>query len=151
MGVWRRRPITSRSMPRSGAASRWSAAEHLTMPSQHLSLSLLFRVLPRTAELAGLREAILVASASDPQQAWRGSSESSTVDDRVTPGPHLDAVSAAAIERSLEHVRTYHRRLRDAMRELADGADSSALNALQEAGQVAADAGQWEACISYYG
>ena len=119
--------------------------------SSHLPLSLLFRVLPRTAELAGLREAILAASASDPQQAWRGSREYSTVDDRVVPGAQLDTIFAAAIERSLEHVRTYHRLLRDAMRELAAGADRSALSALQQAGEEAADAGQWESCISYYG
>src|SRR5690606_29684420 len=110
----RRRRTTSRSMLRSGAASRWWAAEGLTM-SSHLPLSLLFRVRPRTAELAGLREAILAASASDPQQAWRGSREYSTVDDRVVPGAQLDTIFAAAIERSLEHVRTYHRLLRDAM------------------------------------
>lgn len=121
------------------------------MPSQHLPLSLLFRVLPRTAELAGLRESILAASTSDPHHEWKGSSEYATLDGRVVTDAQLDSIFQAAEERSLEHVRTYHRLLRDAMREIAADGDSGALAKLQQLGEDAATSGRWEACISYYG
>lgn len=121
------------------------------MTLQHLPLSLLFRVLPRTAELAGLREAILTASTSDPHHEWKGSREYATLGGRVVTEGQLESIFAAAEERSLEHVRTYHRLLRDAMRQIAADGTHDALGKLQQLGEDAASEGRWEACISFYG
>jgi tetratricopeptide (TPR) repeat protein len=121
------------------------------MASPILPLSLLFRVLPRTAELAGLREAILTASTSNPQDEWKGSSAYSTLDRRVVTEAQLESIFDAAEERSVEHVRTYHRLLRDALRQVAARGDQDALGELQRLGEAAANEGRWETCISYYG
>jgi tetratricopeptide (TPR) repeat protein len=120
------------------------------MPSQHLPLSLLFRVLPRTAELAGLRESILAGSTADPQDEWKGSSAYATLDRRVVRGSMLESIFAEAESRSVEHVRTYHRLLRDALREVAERGEQDALSELQRLGEMAADEARWEACVSYY-
>ena len=121
------------------------------MSSQHLPLSLLLRILPRTAELAGLRQAMLARSTADPHDEWSGSRAYATLDRRVLTDDALESIFAEAEARSIEHVRTYHRLLRDALREAAAADGDGALARLRDLGEAAAGEGRWETCISYYG
>src|SRR5690606_11781034 len=122
-----------------------------SMSSQHLPLSLLLRILPRTAELAGLRQAMLARKTADPHDGWSGSRAYATLDRRVLTDDARESIFAEAEARSMEHVRTYHRLLRDALREAAAADGDGALARLRDLGEAAAAEGRWETCISYYG
>lgn len=120
------------------------------MPAPELTLDRLFRVLPRTAELAPLREALLAASQPDASRAWAGSTAYATIDQRVLPPDALDGVFAAAEARSIAHVRRHHATLREALRSLAEGRSADSLQELARLGEQAHEQSRWEESISYY-
>jgi tetratricopeptide (TPR) repeat protein len=120
------------------------------MPPADLTLDRLFRVLPRTAELAPLREALLAASRPDASRHWSGSAAYATIDQRVLRAEMLDSVFAAAEARSLAHVRTHHAALRLALHSLAEGRSAESLRGLAQLGELAHEQARWEESISYY-
>lgn len=120
------------------------------MSANGLALDVLFQVLPRTAELAGLRASILAASTRSPVDPWRASAVYATIDNRVATDEALDSVFAAAEARSVAHVRRYHRGLREALRSAAAGHLPAGLGVLQQLGEEAVEGARWEESISYF-
>lgn len=120
------------------------------MRQAELPLEVLFRVLPRTAELAPVRQAILAQAGEDPERKWRGSAAYATVDRRVIGQAAVDAVFQAAESQALDHVRKYHRVLRRALQGLADADPKAALTELMTLGEEAFGTARWEECVSYF-
>jgi len=117
--------------------------------ARDLSLDLIFRVLPSTVELAGLRKALLAAATEDPTRLWSGSGAYQTVDKRIVTSETLDAVFERAQERGVAHVGTMHRSVRRAIEALEAG-NALAAAELVGLGEEASEDARWEECIAYY-
>lgn len=112
------------------------------MPAE-LPLDLLFRLLPPTAELTAVREAVFAAAMVDSSRRWAGSAPYRTLDRRVVSPEALDAAFRRAESRSIEQLRTLHGTLREAVLALAEGDRDRCLEGLVQLGETASRAARW--------
>ena len=115
-----------------------------------LRLEKAFRVLPDVPELGALREALLGASAADPQMEWASAGRYVTFDKRV-----LDAVSAGAVidtarARALERVQRLYDGAARLLASAHAGDDAGVVRELVGLGEAAEATEDWRQAGSCY-
>jgi tetratricopeptide (TPR) repeat protein len=116
-----------------------------------LRLERAFRVLPDVPELGALREALLGASAADPEMEWASAGRYITFDKRV-----LDAVSAATIidiarTRAIERVQRLYEGAARLLASALAGDDAAIVGELIRLGEAAEASEDWRQAGSCYG
>lgn len=116
-----------------------------------LRLERAFRVLPDVPELGALREALLGASAADPEMEWASAGRYVTFDKRV-----LDTVSASAIidtarARAIERVQRLYDGAARLLASAHAGDDAGVVAELVRLGEAAETTEDWRQAGSCYG